>query len=229
MSDNLVDKQQATRLHRAICVAVRTERRAMHTIAHGLAKMKSSQYYRELGYAGLLEYAEAEFGFACRKTQQLARAGEKLHDLPKLDQAFALGALGWTKVRTVVTVATPDNEDEWLRLAAETTSRELEELVSRCRPGEAPPDLRDEDLEVLEYAWATIRFEKHHYEQLMRAAVKVRTRLGDPELSFGQILLLLAERELERGDEDDVVATPRGENAYRENYRVIEHRCLESS
>ena len=38
---------------------------------------------------------------------------------------------------------------------------------------------------------------------------------------------MLAERELEREDEDEVVAAPRGENAFREQYRIIEHRCPE--
>ena len=220
--------RQATRLHNTIRAAVRTERRAMHTIAHGLAEMRKAQYYKALGYAGIYEYAEAEFGFSPSKAQQLSSIGERLEDLPLIDRAFADGALGWTKVRTIGRVATPETEQQWLTLAAERSSREIEELASTCFPGEEPPGDSDEDLEYLEYAWATIRFEKHHYEQLMQAMVRLRARLGDPDLSASQLLLMLAERELARGDDDnDVVATPRGENAYREQYRIIEHRCPE--
>jgi 5-methylcytosine-specific restriction endonuclease McrA len=189
--------------------------------------MRQTQLYKELGYAGIYEYAEAEFGFAPGKTQQLSRAGEQLKELPHLDRALAEGALGWTKVRTLARVATRSTEEEWIQLAAEKSSRELEELASSSLPGDTPPEPDDEDLEELEYAWATIRFEKHHYEQLMRAAVRIRTRLGDPDLSLSQLLLTLAERELERGHEEEVVAAPRGENAFREQYRIIEHRCPE--
>jgi len=219
--------QQATRLHHHIRDAVRTERGAMHTIAHGLARMKETTLYKELGYAGLYEYAEAEFGFAPCKTQQLAQVGLRLRELPRLDKAFALGALGWTKVRTVAGVATPKTEEEWLLAATEKSSRELEEMASKCIRGETPPEKDEDEIENQEYVWSTLRWEPHNYDQLMRACVKLRARFDNPELSLSQLLLMLAERELERGDEEDVVASPRGENAYKEQYRIIEHRCPE--
>jgi len=66
MPDNTKPTTQATHLHNIIRTAIRTERAAIHTIAHGLAEMRQTQLYRELGYAGIYEYAEAEFGYAPR-------------------------------------------------------------------------------------------------------------------------------------------------------------------
>ena len=60
MSDNEEMTMQASRLHNTIRSAVRTERAAIHTIAHGLAEMRRTQLCKELGYASIYEYAEAE-------------------------------------------------------------------------------------------------------------------------------------------------------------------------
>jgi len=222
---NTPEGRRALRLHHHLRDAVRHRRRATHVIAHDLAEMRQSQGYRELGYAGLVEYAEAEFGFLPGKTQQLALVGGRLERLPRLDAALATGALGWSAVRIVAQMATEETEAAWLEAASGHTCRELEELVARCVPGDAPPAAAgEEDPEWVSHAWATIRFEMHHYDLLMRSLQRLRQRYGDPELSMSQLLLDLAERELARG-EDEPLAVPRGENASRENYRIIEHRC----
>ncbi len=91
---------QAAALHARIRALVRIERQAVRDIAAGMAAMQRGRLYRELGYAGLVEYGEQAFGFRPGKTRQLARLGRLLPDLPTLDAALCAGALGWTKART---------------------------------------------------------------------------------------------------------------------------------
>lgn len=192
---------QAESLHRLIRQAVTTERQAIREVAYGLAEMNRTQLYRELGYARLTEYGEGAFGYSRSKTFQLARIGGKLPRLPILDQALLNGDLGWTKVRTVADIATAKTEEKWVEMALLVTSRELEDMAFRARVGDLPSRPED-DIEPMQYVWVKARMEALHYELLMRALNKIRHELGDPDLSTSQLLLLLAERELERVEAD---------------------------
>jgi len=245
------DKQlDAAALHQRIQQAVVNQRKAIHTIALGLAEMKRTRLYQQLGYAGLREYGEQAFGFREGKTWQLARLGEKLPRLPILDHALRTGALGWTKARTVASIATPKTEQKWVDAALRESCRTLEDMAWRALDG-ADPSKPEDDIEMLQYVWARMRMEALHYELLMRALQKIRKALGNPDLSTSQLLLELAERELGREDpfpaatadaaptevadgdqakpgassDDNAVVPPRGENAWHSNYRVVEKRC----
>ena len=193
-------RDQANQLHKRIQQAVRIERRAIREIALGLTEMERTRLYRELGYAGLVEYGEQAFGFRSSKTRQLALVGRRLPTLPALDQALCCGALGWTKARTVAQIATPETEQAWVERALQVTSRELEDLVADARDGAPPPDA-DEAWEPPRYMWAKFRLDLYHFERLMQALTLVRHQLGDPDMSSSQLLLYMAERCLD-GDLD---------------------------
>ena len=145
--------------------------------------------------------------------------------------AMREGLLGWTKARTVAGVATPETDAEWVEFARQHNSRELEARAWDCRRGDGPPEDEDE-VDPFNYVWASIRLDAVHFEQLMRALTSVRQRYDDPNISASQLLMIMAERELQEPCGDDVEQTDetqsqRGENAYNENYRIIEHRCPE--
>jgi len=226
---------EARRLHEAIQSAVVSERRAIRDIARGLAAMKRGKLERELGFADLVEYGEQCFGFGASKTRQLVRLGERLPHLPALEQALVRGELGWTKARSVSQVATPETDGEWVLAALQNTSRDLEELVACSRHGDSPPRPSDE-IDPPRYVWANLRFEVPHYELLMRALTRVRKSLGDPDLSLGQLMLIMAERELDRGASQtcaEPVEPVSGDveegnlNAWRAQYLIVAHRCPE--
>ncbi|MFH1466964.1 MAG: hypothetical protein ABIO70_21455 [Pseudomonadota bacterium] len=125
-------------LHARLRALVRVKRGAMRNLAWGLAAMDRDRLYRPLGYAGLVEYAEQALDLAPSMARQLARLGRRLSDLPALDASFAGGALGWTKARTLVQVATRATEAAWIARALAVSSRELEEQASRANAGDAP-------------------------------------------------------------------------------------------
>jgi len=202
---------QAKELHERLRKAVRIERRAIREIALGLAEMNRSQLYKELGYAGLVEYGEQAFGFSSRKIHQLALLGRRLPELPALDLALCTGALGWTKARTVSQVATPETVLAWVERAMQVTSRELEDLAVDARLGDPPPDA-EEDWQPPRHVWAKFRLDVFHFERLMQALNSVRQHLGDADMSSSQLLLFLAERWLDEEREEegpaDSEATP---------------------
>jgi hypothetical protein len=75
-----------------------------------------------------------------RKSQarKLILLARRLEELPEIDAAFAAGEVPWTKVREIARVATRETERTWLQLARTGTSREVEEAVSRAKPGDEP-------------------------------------------------------------------------------------------
>jgi len=111
-------------------------------------------------------------------------------------------------------------------------------MAWRAREGDLP-SWPEDDIEPMQYVWVKARMEALHYELLMRALNKIRHELGDPDLSFSQLILMLAERELERIEDDKARKAQeesgeppcechhhrRGENAWSSNYRVIEKLC----
>ena len=228
---------QARDLHRRIRRLVTIERRSMHDLALGLARMHAGRLYRQLGYAGLVEYGEQAFGFSPTKSRQLALLGRKLPELPALDRAMVDGALGWTKARTLIQIATPDTVEAWLERALQVSNRELEELVARAMPGGAPPDPAD-DWQPPRHVWAKLRLDPLHFERLMRAVAQIRHELGDADMSHSQCLLTMADRTVEADavlEDSDGGSTEQtthvcrdsqtGENAAAVTTRIIAHRC----
>ena len=65
-----------------------------------------------------------------------------LEKLPEIADAFDTGEVGWTKVREILKVATPETQGEWLGKAKKLKSRELERLVKKEATSEAFATLR---------------------------------------------------------------------------------------
>jgi hypothetical protein len=74
-------------------------------------------------------------GTSARELVGIARALEKL---PVIDNAFSDGLLYWTAVRAMVTVAIPQDEQEWVDFARMNTVRAVERRVSSSKTGDGP-------------------------------------------------------------------------------------------
>ncbi len=108
-----------------------------------LEKVNSSRLYQLAGCRTLAQWTALRFGMSRRETRELLEAGRALMELPVIDEAFARGRLCWSKVRLLVSVATPRTEAEWLERAVETPIDELALQVKLARSGEAPRDRDD--------------------------------------------------------------------------------------
>ena len=72
-------------------------------------------------------------GISLHAAQEKVRVAKALRDLPRLTAAFCEGRLSFSKVRAVTRVATPHDEDMWLRVATSATAAELERIVAGQR------------------------------------------------------------------------------------------------
>jgi hypothetical protein len=64
--------------------------------------------------------------------RERVRIGRALRGLPRTGQAFVEGEIGYTQVREVTRVATPESEGEWLESACELPLRALERRVAEA-------------------------------------------------------------------------------------------------
>ncbi|MCK9996845.1 MAG: HNH endonuclease [Candidatus Krumholzibacteria bacterium] len=88
--------------------------------------------YRDLGHSSINQYAIQELGFSKSRTDDFIRLARELENLPAVREAVASGELGYTKAREIVSVATPETQDEWLK-AAKGTRKELVNEVKKVK------------------------------------------------------------------------------------------------
>jgi hypothetical protein len=100
-------------------------------------------YLLDLERQGLFEPSEnaahwalVHLGF--KRADKLILLSEQLEELPAIEAAFNRGDVGWTKIREIARVASPQTEEEWLEFARKRTSRELERAVAGVKKGHRP-------------------------------------------------------------------------------------------
>ena len=72
-------------------------------------------------------------GLTPRAAREHVRVARSLTELPRTHETFARGGISYAKVRAVTRVATPENEEELLELAAQCTGAQLERTVRAYR------------------------------------------------------------------------------------------------
>ena len=101
-----------------------------------LREIFHQQYYLELGYHHFDDYLQETLEFSTRKAFYLMGIWEKANELnipPK-----KLRRIGWTKMKEVVRVATPEDLAVWLARAEKLTTQELQALIQGKKDEEAP-------------------------------------------------------------------------------------------
>src|SRR5439155_646622 len=93
----------------------------------------------QLGFSRLGDYSRERLGISARELQSLATVCARLERLPRLRAAFVDGVLSWAQIRLLTTVATPEDEAEWLARAERCTVRALAAVIR------TPPDGEDDD------------------------------------------------------------------------------------
>ncbi len=88
--------------------------------------------FRDLGHSSINQYATRELDFSKSKADDYIRLAKQLENLPAVRKAVASGELGYTKARELVSVATPETQDAWLK-AAKGTRKELIHEVKKAK------------------------------------------------------------------------------------------------
>ena len=123
-------------------------------LAELLHRVYSERMWEKWGFDTFEAYIEADLPFKRRKVFYLISIWDwfavKVGDQAVLDK---VKTLGWSKLRELVGVVTPENVDEWVKKANEVSCRELAELCrkaldDRLAGDEAPlPSLDHEAVE----------------------------------------------------------------------------------
>jgi 5-methylcytosine-specific restriction endonuclease McrA len=89
--------------------------------------------YRDLGYSSMPLYAQQELGWSQSKAYDFLKICEKLDELPAVKKKVEEGKLGYARTRTIVSVASPENEKEWVDLAMNKSRTQLKEAAKKAR------------------------------------------------------------------------------------------------
>jgi len=95
--------------------------------------------FRDLGHSSINQYAIQELGFGKSKADDFIRLTKQLENLPALRDAVASGEIGYTKARELVSVATPETQDPWLKAAKGTRKELIHEIKKAKRAAKVDP------------------------------------------------------------------------------------------
>lgn len=119
--DQLHQRNQDARLELA-----RSEwRMAVHLLATERAGL-----HRKMGYGDVIAYAEKLLDLPRYKACELLRVARSFDRMPDISEAFRTGEIGWTKVREITRVATPETEGVWLERARKHDANTVARMVA---------------------------------------------------------------------------------------------------
>ncbi|MBK7188523.1 MAG: HNH endonuclease [bacterium] len=125
--ERLLPSQQA--IHNNFVHSLHALHRDLVRAAYYLLQVRQRQIHRALGFASITDYAQAAAGLSpaqCRSFLELAR---NLADFPDVEKALQAGSLSWSQARMICRRARPEDQKQWLELAATLTSAELGAVV----------------------------------------------------------------------------------------------------
>jgi len=140
-SDLVVAKNSslsAAVLHREFLAQTALTNWSMHRLTVLIRRMEACEGHVEYGCPTLAHYLELVCGVSRIAARQRIRVARALGELPLIDREFKAGRLSYAKVRSLVRIATPETEREWVAKAKKLTAEDLERVVARARPGDAP-------------------------------------------------------------------------------------------
>ena len=99
-------------------------------LARELAGVEADGGWREDGVGSFVDWVMRETGFDRHVAESLVRSSQTMRALPVVARAFSAGELSLEKVRSLSTVATPDDQESWTLRAREASASQLARM---CR------------------------------------------------------------------------------------------------
>ena len=135
-----------------------------------LVRFDDIEGWRESGAKHCADWMDTALGIDRRSAWERLRIGRKLRLLPVIQHLFRCGRLSWSKVRILVAVADPDNEEKLAHAALDASVRDVQRLCNEYRWPETEDEAGDQ-----------VRAEKQHE----------RRRLSWQQLDDGSTLIQL--------------------------------------
>ena len=127
-----IPDQPAAQVHASLRQSLAALEEAHQCSVLWFGEVMRRKLFRDLGHSSINQYASQELGFSKSKADDFIRLARQLEKLPAVRAAVASGELGYTKAREIVSVATPDTQDSWLK-AAKGTRQELVNEVKKVK------------------------------------------------------------------------------------------------
>ncbi len=137
-----------------------------------LSVVQANGWYKP--FASFREFVEKEHGIHYRKATYWVGIYNELAE-SKVPWEKVKG-LGWTKLKEIASVLTPDNVDEWVKIAMENTTLTLMEIVANSKKSGAPKAIEDNTSKVV----TTMTFKVHEDQKagIEMAINKAKTEAG---------------------------------------------------
>jgi len=138
-----VSDQSAANVDASLCSSLAAAEEAHQCAALWFGDLMHRHLYRELGYSSINQYASQKLGFSRSRAGDFIRLARRLEELPAVREAVAEGKIGYTKARAIVSVATPETEDRWLRVAEGRRDDQVDEVQKVKRAARVDPAQRE--------------------------------------------------------------------------------------
>jgi len=102
---------------------------ARRKFAGTLPEVFKRRLYRRRGYTSIYEFAAKLAGMNQNSVDQILQLSNRLNDKPLLKEQLESGAVGWSKLRVVSSLATPKTDSKWAEKTKKLTKKALEICV----------------------------------------------------------------------------------------------------
>jgi len=109
-----------------------------------LARFDEAKGWQRGGARNCVTWMNAELGICRSLAREKLRAAHALRKLPWLAKLFSAGRLGWSKIRALTRVATPDTEQALAATALDMNASAVVRMCEGLRMQPDPAGLRDE-------------------------------------------------------------------------------------
>jgi len=134
-----IPDQPAAQVHTSLRSSLAALEEAHQCSVLWFGEVMRRKLFRDLGHSSINQYAIQELGFSKSRTDDFVRLARQLEKLPAVREAVAAGELGYTKAREIVSVATPETQDEWLKAAKGTRKQLINEVKKVKRAAKVDP------------------------------------------------------------------------------------------
>jgi len=134
-----IPDQPASTVHASLKCSLTALDEAQQCSVLWFGEVMRRKLFRGLGHSSINQYAIQELGFGKSKANDFIRLAKQLENLPAVREAVASGELGYTKARELVSVATPETQDTWLKVAKGTRKELIHEVKKAKRAAKVDP------------------------------------------------------------------------------------------
>ncbi len=106
-----------------------------------LLALEELEVHKNFGMSSVIHLAMSALGHSRKEALTARRVARELQRLPLLTREAEKGRVPWSKLREVVSVATPETEELWLKLCQELPTGKIQKLVALTPKGGIPGQL----------------------------------------------------------------------------------------